>query len=128
MRLKIVTPIAPCLDETVASVVAEAPNGSFGLLPRHVDFVSPLVPGVLVYETATGAEHYVGINAGTLVKCGAEVLVSTRNAIPGDDLDSLQARVRAEFIELDEEERQARSALARLEAGIVRRFLELEKT
>ena len=128
MRLKIVTPIAPCLDETVASVVAEAPNGSFGLLPRHVDFVSPLVPGVLVYETAAGAEHYVGINAGTLVKCGAEVLVSTRNAIPGDDLDSLQARVRAEFVELDEEERQARSALARLEAGIVRRFLELEKT
>jgi F-type H+-transporting ATPase subunit epsilon len=33
--------------------------------------------------------------------------------------------VQERFIELDEHERVARSALARLEAGVVRRFLQL---
>lgn len=127
MRLRIVLPDRLRLDTEVRRIVAEAPNGSFGLLPDHIDVVSALAPGILVYEDAEGREHYAGIQSGTLVKIGDEVRVATANAVLGDDLESLQRRVREVFREAEERERDARSALARLEAQMVRRFLELEQ-
>ena len=128
MRLKIVTPRQILLDTEVNRLVAEAPEGSFGMLPNHIDFVSQLVPGILTYETTNGEEHYAGVQSGTLVKCAEEVLVSTRNAILGTDLESLQHRVKEDVRKLDETERAARSALARLEAQMVRRFLDMEQS
>lgn len=128
MRLKIVTPRKVLLDMEVNRIVAEGPDGAFGMLPNHIDFVSQLVPGILVYETTDGTECYAGVHAGTLVKCAGEVLVSTSNAILGHDLESLQERVKEVFRTMDEAERAARSALARLEAQMVRRFLDLEQS
>ncbi len=63
---------------------------------------------------------------GILVKCGSEVLVSTRNAVRSADLKSLRKTVQEHFVVLDDRERRARSALVRLEADFVRRYLELE--
>lgn len=127
MRLKVLVPTRVLVDALVGKVVAEAGDGSFGMLPRHVDFVAALVPGILLYVTEDGAERYLGTDEGILVKCGREVLVSTRNAVPGDDLATLRRTVRERYVELDEHERSARSALARLEAGVVRRFIEFRE-
>jgi len=125
MRLKIVTPRTICLDVPATRIVAEAPDGFFGLLPNHIDFVSQLVPGILVHEGEDGIEHYAGINSGTLVKCGDEVLVSTRNAVLGDDLATVRRRVAEELRKLEETERAERSALARLEADMIRQLQEI---
>lgn len=127
MRLKIVTPLDTVLDTEAVRLVAEAPEGSFGMLPRHADFVSLLAPGILTYETGDGTEHFVGVNSGTLVKCGDEVLVSVLGAVQTDQLEELGDLVEREFRVQDEEERDARAALTRLEAGVLRRFLELER-
>lgn len=127
MWLKVLLPTRVLVDEAVGKVVAEAEDGSFGMLPHHVDFVAALVPGVLLYVTERGNERYLGIDEGILVKCGPEVLVSTRSAVLGDDLGSLRRTVRKRYIELDEREKTARSALARLEAGVVRHFIELRE-
>lgn len=127
MRLRVLLPTRVLFDEPVGKVVAEAANGSFGMLPRHVDFVAALVPGILLYVSAEGAERYLGVDEGILVKRGAEVMVATRSAVPGEDLASLRRAVRERYVELDEHERAARSALARLEAGVVRRFIELRE-
>lgn len=125
MRLEVITPLAVCVDRPVRRIVAEGPDGHFGMLPSHIDFVSELVPGILLYETAEGAERFVAVNSGTLVKCGDEVRVAVRGAVEGDDLGALRARVEAEFRQHDEEERDARAALARLEASMIRRFRDL---
>jgi F-type H+-transporting ATPase subunit epsilon len=125
MLLKVLLPKKVLVEEKVRKVVAEGKDGSFCLLPRHVDFVSALVPGLLEYETAVGEEFYLAVDEGILVKCGAEVLVSTRNAVQGADLGQLQKLIREQFAALDEREKQTRSALAKIEADFVRRFLEL---
>lgn len=125
MLLKVLLPKQVLLEEPVRKVVAEGQNGSFCLLPRHVDFVSALVPGLLEYETTSGEEVYLAVDEGVLVKCGAEVLVSTRHAAQGADLGQLQALIREQFSELDEREKQTRSALAKIEADFIRRFMEL---
>jgi F-type H+-transporting ATPase subunit epsilon len=125
MRLEVTLPSRVMLDQAVTKVVAEGQGGSFCLLPRHVDMTAALVPGLLSFTSADGAQGLLGIDEGVLVKRGGDVLVATLNAVRGDDLATLRAAVQERFIELDEHERVARSALARLEAGVVRRFLQL---
>ena len=126
MRLKVLLPTEVLLDEEVVKVTAEAENGSFCLLPRHIDFVAALVPGILSYlKNPGGQEEVLAVDEGILVKCGPEVLVSTRNAVCGPDLGKLRETVEKRFLALDERERLARSALAHLEATFIRRFLRL---
>lgn len=56
MRLRIFLPEKVLLDRPAATVTAEGRSGSFGLLPRHVDFVEPLVPGILSFVPAADPE------------------------------------------------------------------------
>ena len=126
MRLLVLLPTEVLVDEDVTKVVAEAQNGFFGLLPRHIDFVAALLPGVLSFTDRNGHTQHVAVDEGVLVKCGPTVRVSVLNAVRGDALAELQDTVASRFHHLDEEQRSARSALSRLEAGALRRFLELE--
>lgn len=126
MKLKVLIPAGIMLDEEVSKVSAQAENGSLTLLPRHIDFVTSLVQGILSYYSE-GQEKFLAVNEGILVKCGPEVTVSTRNAIQGEKLGELQQAVREKFQKEDEQEKKARSALARLESDFIRRFIEIEK-
>ncbi|WP_455204048.1 F0F1 ATP synthase subunit epsilon [Kaarinaea lacus] len=127
MRLKVLLPSEVLLNERASKVIAEAENGSFCVEPRHVDFVAALVPGLLSFVNAQGEEVFLATDSGVLVKCGAEVSVSVLNAVRGTVLEELHEIVERHLRQLDEQERIARSAVARLEAGVVRRFIELEK-
>lgn len=127
LQLKIMLPTHILLDEPVGKIIAEAENGSFCLKPKHVDFVSALTPGLLMFVNQMEEEVFVAVDEGILVKCGEEVLVSTRHAVEGRDLATLKNLVESEFLKLDEHERLARTALSRLEAGMVRHFIDLEK-
>jgi F-type H+-transporting ATPase subunit epsilon len=125
MVLKVILPSGLLVEQEAVKVVAEAQNGSFCLLPRHVDFVAALVPGILAYTTPDGEETFLAVDEGILVKRDAEVLVSTWNAVAGK-LGELRQAVRRQFRELDEGERRARRALDRLEASLVRQIVEWE--
>jgi len=125
MRLKVLLPTEILVDQKVTKVIAEAENGSFCLLPRHIDFVAALPPGILIFESAEGHEEFIAVDEGTLVKVGREVLVSTRNAVRSSELGTLKQIVEQEFRVLDDREKMAHSASAKLEADLVRRFIEL---
>ena len=127
MRLLVNLPDRVVVDEQATKVVAEAQNGSFGLLPRHIDFVASLVPGMMCFCAREGEERFAAVDEGVLVKCGRDVYVSTLNGVLGTDLRQLKRLVEDRFMELDEHERKVRSALARLEAGTLRGFWELQE-
>lgn len=127
MRLSVVLPDQVLLETEAVKIVAEAVNGSFAMLPRHIDYVAPVVPGLILVTDKDGREIIIATDEGTLVKCGQEVLVATRRAVIGDDLHALRQLIETRFRSLDEHEASARMALARLEASIVRRFIELEE-
>jgi F-type H+-transporting ATPase subunit epsilon len=127
IQLTVSVPSAVLLEVEAAQVTAEAVNGSFCLLPRHVDMVTALVPALLGYVTPAGEERFVAVDGGVLVKCGPQVLVSTPHAVVGGSLGTLRAAMAERFGRLDEREHRAHAAVRKLEAGFVRRFLELEE-
>lgn len=124
MNLRVLLPTEVLLSEDITKVVAEAENGSYCLLPKHVDFVTALVPGILSYTTTDGVERFAAHAEGILVKSGQQVRISTREGVCGEDLGELRQLVTDRFLVLDDRERVARSAMAKLEADFFRRFLE----
>ena len=124
--LKILLPAEILLEQEVKKIVAEAENGSFCLMPNHIDFVATLAPGLFTYERAEGGQEIMAMDVGTLVKKGSDVLVSTRNAVRAPDLGKLKQVVVQQYDILDEREKMVRSASAKLEASLIRRFVELK--
>lgn len=125
MRLRILLPTNVITDTPARKVTANGLHGSFTLLPRHVDFLAALVPGLLSYESPGGKEAFAAVDGGLLVKYGRDVLISTARAVVSGDLATLRLAIEQEFLAIDERERVTRGVMARLEADFVRRFLEL---
>ena len=91
MNLKVLLPFQVFADKSgVSRIVAETRAGSLGLLPRRLDCVAALAPGILTYETEAEGEVYVAVDEGVLVKTGPDVLVSVRQATGGTDLGQLR--------------------------------------
>ncbi|GGE65061.1 hypothetical protein GCM10011533_16810 [Streptosporangium jomthongense] len=127
MQVTLRLPTRTLFEGRVQRLFATAQNGAFGMLPNHTDFVTAVVPSVLILTSTDGTEMFFGIDEGVLMKKGHRVDIAIRRGVQGKDLESLHETIQATFIEVDEEERVARSALSRLEAGIVRRFGDLRK-
>lgn len=127
MKLKVVLPGEVLLEEEVRKIVAEAVDGSFCLLDRHIDFVAPLAVGLLAFQKEEGGEdEYIAVDGGVLVKQGAEVLVATPRGVRRGALGELREEAERRFGELREHEGAARRALAQLESSLVRHLIELE--
>jgi F-type H+-transporting ATPase subunit epsilon len=123
MNLKVLLPFQIFVEKTgVSRIIAETREGSFGLLPHRLDCVAALTPGILIYETEADGEVYLAVDEGVLVKTGPDVRVSVRRAIGGTDLGQLHHLVEQEFLTLDDQEKSVRSAMAKLETGLLRQF------
>ncbi|MFT6091518.1 ATPase [Sulfitobacter sp.] len=127
MTVTLRLPTQTLFEGQAVQMTGMAPNGSFGILPNHMDFVTAIVPSVMTLRLADGSEEIFGLDEGLLVKKGHQITVCTLRGVRGDDLGTLQDMVEASFIQMDEDERQARAALSRLEADMVRRFAELKR-
>jgi len=123
LSLKILQPHQVCAEvKNLTRIIAETENGSFGILPNRLDCVVVIVPGILLYETEAGEIGYTALDEGILVKTGSEVYVSVRKAIAGKQLAELNLSVEADFKQLNEQEKEYRSALVKLESGFMHAF------
>lgn len=127
MRLRVLLPFAVFIDEAdVSRIVAETSDGSFGLLTNRLDCVAALEPGILVYESASHDEVFLAVDEGVMVKTGPNVLVAVRRALRGRDLGQLRDAVTLQFEKQDAQDRNLRSAMARLESGFLHRLAGFE--
>ena len=127
MNLRILLPFGVFAKKAdVLRIVADTTDGSCGLLPNRLDCVAALVPGILMYETKDSGTFYIGIDQGVLVKAGAQVTVSVRHAIGGSDLALLKDAVERDFLKLDEQEHNVRTAVAKMEGSLMGRLAEFE--
>jgi len=126
LKLKVFLPTEIFMDIDVVKVVGESPSGSFAILPRHVDIATALVPGIVACFPSGNLELLMAVNGGILIKQGENLSIATRMAVKGE-LGSLRNTVEKFVSDVDEKERKARTAVARMEADLVRRFVEFGK-
>lgn len=114
------------MNETrVSHIVVETVQGAFGLLPQRLDCVAAVVPGILSFEDDTNNEVFVALDAGVLVKTGRDVVISVRQALRGNDLAHLHEAIEQQFLIRDAQEEAMQAAMAKLEAGFMRRFASM---
>jgi F-type H+-transporting ATPase subunit epsilon len=113
--------------EEVTRIRATATHGEFCILPRHIDCVADLIPGLVYCETPAGEERHFAVDGGILVKCGASVSLATPRAVRGESDEELHAAVTGLFAKLEDREVGTRSALRRIGANFVRSLIEVEE-
>ena len=124
MRLRIVTPLTVVVDETVLAVRAEDDSGSFGILPGHADFLTSLALSVVGWKVADAPPQYCAVRRGMLsVLGGQDVAVATREAIRGDDLETLDGKVIERFRADIEQQRSERFESNQLQLNAIRRIV-----
>jgi len=121
----VLLPAEILVDRPVKKIIAEAENGSFCLLPKHIDFVAAIAPGILEFVDEEDRQEFLAVDEGVLVKCAEEVLVSVRDGVGGSSLGSLKQAVEQRFKKHDDQQKRNRATMARLEAGLVRQFIQL---
>ena len=128
MHLKILLPFKVFIEVTkVKHIVAETGEGQYGFLPQRLDCVAALVAGIFSYETTTGGVKYIAVDEGVMVKAGTEVMVSVRNAIGGADLGKLHESVQKEFKQLDDNEKNVRAVMAKMESSFMMRLKKFQQ-
>ncbi len=127
MMFKVFSPTGILLDTKILKVDFEAIDGFFTLLPKHVDFVSALKPGILSYTTMDKKTRYMACNQGILVKRGDEVHLSTKLGILDDNLEQLKKTIEVDFKEMEEMRKESNKAMARLELGLTKGLMQLNQ-
>ena len=123
MNLSIVTPLSIVVDEPVTSLRAMDASGSFGILPGHAEFLTRLAISVVSWTNARGAARHCAVRGGALSVTGGDIAIATREAVPGDDLETLDREVLARFrADLDVERREHVST-TRVQLDLMRRIM-----
>lgn len=125
MKLLLSVPTGVVVDTQVARLSGESDRGSFTLLPRHADGAMLLRPGLFSYVDEDGAEVFVAVDEGVVVKAGNDVRVACQRAVVAGDLQDARSALMRHLHERSEHERKARSVLRALEADVLRRLGEL---
>ncbi len=124
IRLRLVTPSRLLLDEEVDEVTGPGTLGEFGVLPKHISFLTLLEVGEMSYKQS-GERHHLAISGGYSEVLDDVMTVLANAAEYADEIDverARNARERAEkkIAELNREEREFAAAEAALHRALVR--------
>jgi F-type H+-transporting ATPase subunit epsilon len=125
MRLRIITPLSVIVDEDgVLALRGEDATGNFGILPRHADFLTSLAISVVSWESSDRTRHYCAVRRGVLsVIAGRDIAIATLEAVPGDDLATLDETVLGRFRADIEMERTEHVESTRLQLNAIRQIM-----
>jgi F-type H+-transporting ATPase subunit epsilon len=104
----------------VEQVELETIEGRMSLLEHHVDCAAALPVGLTRLRLEDDKEQFIGIAGGTCVKIGSQVMISTPQAVVGEELGQIHERFREQVLERREQQKEAQQALARLEVEMAR--------
>ncbi|MBI2987557.1 MAG: F0F1 ATP synthase subunit epsilon [Deltaproteobacteria bacterium] len=124
IRLRLVTPSRLLLDEEVDEATGPGVLGEFGVLPKHISFLTLLAVGEMSYKQ--GAErHHLAISGGYAEVLDDVMTVLADAAEYADEIDTERARAARERAEkrveeLSGEDKEFAAAEAALRRALVR--------
>jgi F-type H+-transporting ATPase subunit epsilon len=125
MKLRIATPQTVAVDvDGITSLRADDSTGSFGIFPGHADFLTSLTISVVSWKQSDGSRHFCAVRRGVLsVTGGREIAIATREAVPGNDLATLDETILARFRDDTEAERAERANITRVQLNAIRQIV-----
>lgn len=122
----ILTPSHSQKIENISFFRAEDASGSFGILPRHTEFLTILEPSVAV-AVINGAEEYFAFNGGTLSFKKGVLTVTTKGFVQSSELSELRGVIERVFQRQKEQEDLFHVNMENLEKAFFKKVIELER-
>ena len=91
IHFKIITPEKVVFEDDVNSITAQGVQGSFGILPNHVPFMSALAVDT-AKAVKDGQEFIFSIIGGAFQFRNNEAIILSKVAELGDDIDTARAK------------------------------------
>ncbi|WP_131114707.1 F0F1 ATP synthase subunit epsilon [Lichenihabitans psoromatis] len=125
MRLRIDTPLEIVVDEDqILSFRGEDESGAFGILPGHAAFLTSLSVSVVRWTRSDQSTRCCAVRRGVLTVMGDRTIaIATREAVVGNDIETLEGTVVTRFRSEMETERSERVDSTRLQLRAIRQIM-----
>lgn len=90
LNLRIYTPEKLFLESEILKITLSGKEGSFSILPKHVDYISSFDDCIMCYVDNTGNTNFLATNQGIITKIGRNIEISTFHIITGKSLKEIK--------------------------------------
>lgn len=125
MKAKIILPNRTLSEVDIDKASIPGTEGYFQILPRHIDFVSSIKPGILTLFFGERQEYYA-VHYGMAVKRGDSLHIACLYGMKGDSLEGLSRTLAEHIRSSNEYEEEIKAILKKMEAETLRRFIEMD--
>jgi len=124
LQLEVLTPDKSVLDTTANTMRVLLPDGWWGILPGHAPMISYIESGTVYYEKDE-ITRYVAIYQGTIevqkqAHVPTRVRILTAAAEEGDELESVEAALKAQADKLVKQAKEAEIEFQQLRLSLER--------
>ena len=111
----------------VRSFVGEDATGSFGIQAGHARFMTALVFGLARFADTAGGWRFVAMPGGLLYFHANTLTISTRRYLLDSDYTRISAALSEQLLAEEDELRQIKQSLRRMEDTMLRRLWEMRR-
>lgn len=119
VKVSVVTPDGPVLEDNVEMVSTKAQSGELGILPGHIPMVAPLKIGAVRLKKGTSTE-LVAVSGGFLEVRPDQVTILAQSAERAEDIDVARAKLAKERAEKRLEAKKENIDVLRAELALKR--------
>jgi len=123
---RIITPKAIKNVKNISFFRAEDKSGSFGILPRHIEFLTILEPAIAI-AIIEGKEHFYAFNGGVLSFKNNALTITAKEFVQSDKVGELLEIIKSAFSEQEEKERLLSDNMENLQKAFIKKMIEMER-
>jgi len=123
---RIITPQAVETVKNISFFRAEDRSGSFGILPRHIEFLTILEPSIAI-AVIEDRETYYAFNSGVLSFKNNVLTITAKEFVQSDNISKLLEMIKHTFKEQEEKERLFRDNIENLQKAFIKKLIEMER-
>ena len=123
---RIITPQAVETVKNISFFRAEDRSGSFGILPRHIEFLTILEPSIAI-AAIEDKEYYYAFNGGALSFKNNALTITAKEFVQSDSISKLLEMIKYTFKEQEEKERLFSDNIENLQKAFIKKLIEMER-
>jgi F-type H+-transporting ATPase subunit epsilon len=123
---EIITPGTIKSVENISFFRAEDKSGSFGILPRHTEFLTILKPAIAI-AVIDKKEHYYAFNGGVLSFKNNHLKITAKEFVQSDKISELLEMIKKSFKVQEEKEQLFRDNIENLQKAFIKKLIEMER-
>lgn len=125
-KLNIITPSHTQKVENISSFRGEDSSGSFGILPKHIEFLTILEPSISIV-LIDEEEEYFAFNGGILSFKKDILTITTKEFVQSKQISELQGIIKKFSQEQQIKESIFHLNMKNLETAFFKKIIELER-